>query len=167
MTTNKNTRSALVRGFTLAGALLTAAACTTATQAVAGSCPSDQMAANAMHAPAEGMAPKDVTDNVIAMIDLKDYGREGFLLRTRRLVVQPGGIVPWHSHKERPANIYIVEGAITEYQSTCAVPIEHVAGDVTAEQGDLSHWWKNTGEKAAVLISSDIVPAPMENEPGM
>jgi quercetin dioxygenase-like cupin family protein len=167
MTLNKNTRSALIRSVSLAGALMTAAACTTSTAALAGSCPADQVAANAMQAPPEGMMPKDVTDNVIATIDLKAYGREGYLLRTRRLVIQPGGVVPWHSHQERPANIYIVEGAVTEYQSTCAVPIDHVAGDVTAEHGDLSHWWKNNGDTPAVLISTDIVPAPMENEPGM
>ena len=168
MTLNKNTRSALVRGISLAGALL-AAACTTATatEATQGACPADQVRADAMQPPQEGMSPKDVTDTIIAMIDLKDYGRDGYLLRTRRLVVQPGGIVPWHSHKERPANIYIVEGEITEYQSSCAVPIDHPAGDVTAEHGDLSHWWKNNGDKPAVLISSDIVPAPMENEQGM
>jgi quercetin dioxygenase-like cupin family protein len=112
--------------------------------------------------------PKDVTDNVIASIDLgQGYSIDGKLLRTRRLVVQPGGVVPWHSHAERPANIYIVDGAITEYRSTCSVPIEHKAGDVTAEQGNLSHWWKNNGTKPAVLISSDIVPVPMKNEGGM
>ena len=30
------------------------------------------------------------------------------------LVVQPGGIVPWHSHADRPALIYVVSGEIVE-----------------------------------------------------
>lgn len=136
------------------------------TTAMAGECPADKVGANVMQGGAT--MPKDVTDNVIASIDLgQGYGVDGRLLRTRRLVVQPGGIVPLHSHAERPANIYIVEGAITEYRSTCAVPIDHKAGDVTAESGNLSHWWRNNGTKPAVLISSDIVPAPMKDTGGM
>ena len=57
------------------------------------------------------------------------------MLRLRKLVVQPGGVVPWHEHAARPANILVAEGSITEYRSTCKVPIEHKAGDVTAEFG--------------------------------
>ncbi len=57
------------------------------------------------------------------------------MFRFRKLVVQPGGIVPWHEHSARPANILVVEGSITEYRSTCKVPIEHAAGDVDAEFG--------------------------------
>ncbi len=39
--------------------------------------------------------PKDVTDTVIGAVDLgKEINVEGRQLRTRRLVVQPGGIVP-------------------------------------------------------------------------
>ncbi len=88
---------------------------------------------------------------------------KGNALRLRKLVVQPGGVVPWHAHDARPANILIVEGAITEYRSSCKVPIEHKAGEVTAEFGDLAHWWKNNGEKPAVLYSADILP-PMESD---
>src|SRR4051812_6403193 len=66
------------------------------------------------------MTPSGVTDTVISNIDLKAYGSAGHQLRMRRLVVQPGGIVPWHSHAERPANILVVSGSITEYRSTCA-----------------------------------------------
>jgi quercetin dioxygenase-like cupin family protein len=78
-------------------------------------------------------------------------------LRIRKLVIQPGGIVPWHSHADRPALIYVVEGSITEYSSNCAVPIEHKAGDVSREFGGLSHWWKNNSKKPVVLLSSDII----------
>ena len=134
--------------------------------AMAGECPPDKTGVDVTKPGA--MAPKDVTDTVIASIDLgAQYKIDGRLLRMRKLVVQPGGIVPWHSHAERPANIYIVSGAITEYRSTCAVPIEHAAGDVTAEQGNVSHWWKNNTKAPAVLISSDIVPAPMKDTGGM
>jgi quercetin dioxygenase-like cupin family protein len=134
--------------------------------AIAGDCPPGKTGVDVTKPGA--MAPKDVTDTVIASIDLgAQYKIDGRLLRMRKLVVQPGGIVPWHSHAERPANIYIVSGAITEYRSTCAVPIEHAAGEVTAEQGNVSHWWKNNSKTTAVLISSDIVPAPMKDTGGM
>ena len=34
------------------------------------------------------------------------------LMRIRKLTIEPGGIVPWHSHADRPALILIVEGEI-------------------------------------------------------
>ena len=108
-------------------------------------------------------APKDVTDNVLAEIDLSKemVAANDHLFRMRRLEIQPGGIVPWHSHADRPALIYVVAGEITEYASTCAVPIVHEAGDVSVDAGR-SHWWKNTGSKAVVLISADILHDPKE-----
>jgi quercetin dioxygenase-like cupin family protein len=139
-----------------AAALLATATFFTATGALAGECPAGKTGVDVTKP--GPMAPAGVTDTVIASIDLKAYGFDGRLLRMRRLVVQPGGIVPWHSHGERPANILIVSGTIVEYRSTCSVPIVHKAGDVTAESGALSHWWKNTSRKPAVLISSDILP---------
>jgi quercetin dioxygenase-like cupin family protein len=71
-------------------------------------------------------------------------------------VVKPGGIVPWHSHTDRPAIIYIISGKITEYRSTCAEPIVHRAGESTAEVKGTSHWWKNTGKETVVLLSADL-----------
>jgi quercetin dioxygenase-like cupin family protein len=139
-----------------AAAAALAAASFISAPAFAGECPAGKAGVDVTKP--GPMAPVGVTDTVIASIDLKGYGFDGRALRMRRLVVMPGGIVPWHSHGERPANILVVSGAITEYRSTCAVPIEHKAGDVTAESGNLSHWWKNNTKKPAVLISSDILP---------
>jgi len=138
-----------------------------APQAMAGECPAGKVMAGAMK-PGATM-PKDVTDNVIGSIDLgQGYNIAGKTMRLRKLVIQPGGVVPWHSHAERPANIYVVEGSVTEYRSTCAVPIEHKAGEVAVESGDLAHWWKNNTTKQTVLISADIVATPaMEKEGGM
>ena len=129
--------------------------------AFAGECPADQVAENGMK-PGE-MKPKKVTDEVISSIDLSAKGDawKNSTLRMRKLVVQPGGVVPWHAHDMRPANILVVSGSITEYRSTCKVPILHKAGDVTAEFGHLSHWWKNNGKKPAVLYSADILTQDM------
>jgi quercetin dioxygenase-like cupin family protein len=64
--------------------------------------------------------------------------------------------VPWHAHSDRPALILISSGQITEYASTCAVPIVHKAGDITAERHPTSHWWKNHGTTPVVIHSFDL-----------
>jgi quercetin dioxygenase-like cupin family protein len=120
-----------------AAAACVAAIALSAAPAFAGECPADQVGANAL--PDAATMPARVTDDVIASIDLGNgYGVPGRNLRMRRLVVEPGGVVPLHSHSERPANIYIVKGEVTEYRSTCRVPIQHRAGEVVAEQGETS-----------------------------
>lgn len=125
--------------------------------AFAGECPTDKVGVDVTKPGAS--KPVGVTDTVIAAIDLarQDDKFAGHIFRMRRMVIQPGGVVPWHSHGDRPANILMVEGTLTEYSSTCAVPIQHKAGDVVAEFGALSHWWKNNTKKPAVLISADIL----------
>lgn len=127
-----------------------------ATSASAGTCPADQMRADARTA-GETM-PAKVTDTELAFVALggEINGLDNRRLRLRRLVVQPGGVVPWHSHTDRPALIMTVSGQITEYNSTCAVGIEHKAGDVAQEKKGVSHWWKNNGRVPAVLIAADI-----------
>lgn len=126
--------------------------------AQAGECPADKMKDGAV---ATGeMMPKDVTDTVLASIDLAPKGDAfaGEMLRLRKLVIQPGGVVPWHDHANRPANIYVVSGTVTEYRSNCTVPVVHKAGDTVAEYGaTLAHWWKNTGDEPVVLISADLL----------
>jgi quercetin dioxygenase-like cupin family protein len=152
---------------TLALTALTLGTTVPATSAFAGDCPADQVAEDGMKP--GPMMPKAVTDTVIQSIDLTPKGEawKGSMLRMRKLVVQPGGIVPWHSHEMRPANILIVSGSITEYRSTCKVPIRHKKGDVTAEFGHLSHWWKNNGKVPAVLYSSDILSPEMHDDAAM
>jgi len=134
----------------------------TAAPAFAGDCPADQVGVDVTK-PGPSM-PKDVTDEVISSIDLSSKGDafKGTMFRFRKLVVQPGGIVPWHEHSARPANILVAEGSITEYRSTCKVPIEHAAGDVTPEFGALAHWWQNNGKVPAILYSADILPPAMD-----
>ena len=123
--------------------------------AFAGDCPANAMRAGARTS--GETVPKAVTDNVLSSIALGDQiGVDGRQLRLRKLVVQPGGVVPWHSHTDRPALIITVEGSITEYRSSCAVPIEHPAGDVAREVKGVSHWWRNNTKKPVVLLSADV-----------
>ena len=133
-----------------------------ATAAQAGGCPADQTKPDVR--PPVDLKPVGVTDTVIAMIDVdKEQGIKDRTMRMRKLVVEPGGVVPWHSHAERPAIIYIIEGEINEYASNCAVPIPHKAGDVVAETKGISHWWKNLGDKTVVLLSADLLKDPTDH----
>ena len=136
-----------------AAAIAVAAAGSFATPAAAGQCATP--GANAL-ADAPTM-PKGVADTVIGAINLgPEINVDGRQLRTRRLVVQPGGIVPIHSHMDRPALIYTLSGSITEHSSACSAPIEHKAGDISREADGLSHYWINHGKAPAVLLSSDV-----------
>jgi hypothetical protein len=52
---------------------------------------------------------------------------------------------------------------IIEYASNCAGPIVHKAGDVVAETPEISHWWKNLGDKTVVLLSADLLHDPNDH----
>jgi quercetin dioxygenase-like cupin family protein len=158
-----NTRKSRLHA--MIGAGIVAAGMAASGPVLAADCPAGKTGVDVMKP--GPMMPSGVTDTVISSVDLGAYGQPGKLLRTRRLILQPGGIVPWHSHRERPANIYILSGSVTEYRSTCAVPIVHDAGDITAESGNLSHWWKNTGSGEAVILSSDIFTTPAQTMSAM
>jgi quercetin dioxygenase-like cupin family protein len=148
------------RSLLLASALLGASVI--ASSASAGECPADQKKTDAREA--VDLKPVGVTDTVIAMIDVEqEQGIEDRKFRMRKLTIEPEGIVPWHSHGDRPAIIYIIEGEIHEYASNCAVPIVHKAGDVVAETSAVSHWWKNLGDKTAVLLSADLLKDPNDH----
>ena len=128
-----------------------------ASAAFAGTCPADQTKTDvraAVTTPAKG-----VTDTVLAAINLanepiKATDRQ---LRFRKLTIEPGGIVPWHSHTDRPAIIFVQEGEIYEYASNCAVPILHKEGEIRPEVQGTSHWWENKGTKTVILYVGDIL----------
>jgi quercetin dioxygenase-like cupin family protein len=117
--------------------------------AQAGECPADKVSTGVR---TQGETqPKGVTDTVLASIDLS---KEKVSL-------------PWHSHEDRPALIYIVSGTIEEYASTCSVPIVHKAGEVSVEKSGVQHWWKNIGKAPVVLLSSDVFHDMPKADPHM
>lgn len=135
-------------------------------------CPADQRKEDVRQAPTDQVwdggklqSNNSITDVITATIDvtkppvnIKDRS-----FRLRMLTIQPGGIVPWHRHADRPAIAYLLEGEITEYASNCAVPVKHTAGDVIVETPNLSHWWKNFSDKKAVIISADLLKGEDDN----
>ena len=142
-----------------AAALLAGVSMLAATAASANGCPAGQEGSNPLANAAT--KPAGVTDTVLEQIDLSQQmvKLDDHMLRIRRLVIQPGGIVPMHDHADRPALIYIVSGEITEFASDCKVGIVHKAGD-SSRDADLKHWWKNMSKKKVVLISADILHDP-------
>lgn len=130
--------------------------------AQAGECPADKQGVD-LTEPTD-VAAKDVTDMVLGAIDLEKEPAaiDDRTLRLRRLEIQPGGIVPWHSHGDRPAIIYVVSGEVLEYASDCAVPIVHSAGEVSIETNGVSHWWQNKGTEKVILLSADILHDPAD-----
>ena len=128
-----------------------------AAPAFAGECPADKVGANPL--PGAASAPVGVMEKELSSIDL---GKESVQLPQRRLrfrhmEIQPGGIVPLHSHGDRPALIMVNQGQIFEYSSKCTVPITHKAGEIARESNGLMHWWKNEGNVVVVLTIADIV----------
>lgn len=139
---------------------------------LAAECPADQKKENVRAAPSDQVwdggklqSTNSIIDMITATIDVTkppvDIKDRSF--RLRRLEVEPGGIVPWHNHADRPAIAYLLKGKLTEYASNCAVPVEHTAGDVIVETPNLSHWWKNFGDKRAVVISADLLKGKDDN----
>ena len=126
--------------------------------AIAGQCPAGKSGTALVTDP--NLPASGVTDTVLATIDVASEPAkiDGRSFRLRRLEIAPGGVVPWHSHSDRPAIIYVVTGEVTEYASTCAVPIVHKAGEAIPELHATSHYWRNTGKTKAVLLSSDLLP---------
>jgi quercetin dioxygenase-like cupin family protein len=131
----------------------------TASATFAGECPTDKRVGDGNGQKDAGHAAKGVTDVVVTTLDVaneKSVMVKGRLFRGRRLDIAPGGIVPWHSHGDRPALLLISAGEITEYASTCTVPIVHRAGDITAEKAPTSHWWQNHGKTPVVIHAFDL-----------
>jgi quercetin dioxygenase-like cupin family protein len=154
----KSFQSSALALSTIAGALVIGVPA-----AFAGECPASKITTDGQKAGAT--AHKDVAEKLLGQIDLskEKIAVADHHLRMRRLDIKPGGEVAWHSHAERPALIYVVSGTITEYASTCAEPIVHTTGELSIENGGLSHWWKNTSKEPVVLISADIAADPKDH----
>jgi len=128
------------------------------TGALAGQCPADQVLTEPRvieEAPDVG-----VTRPVLHEVDMTGWrGMGDFHLRMRLLTVDVGGIVPTHSHEDRPSIVYVLSGEIVEHTEFCAVPVVHKTGESSPEFGaGHRHWWANETDQPVVLISADVIP---------
>ena len=128
-----------------------------AAPALAGECPAGKAGVNTRAGAAT--APIGVTESELASIDLskENVKLEERRLRFRHMEIQPGGVVPLHSHADRPALIMVNAGEIYENSSKCLVPILHRVGEISREFLGTQHWWKNEGTATVVLTIADIV----------
>jgi len=124
----------------------------------AGGCPDGKTVADGKGQAMSKLPANGVTDTIISTNDVSaaPFNIKDRTLRLRRLEVQPGGVVPWHSHGDRPAIIYIISGQIVEYASTCSVPIVHKTGEANPEAYTTQHWWRNETNEPVVLLSADL-----------
>ena len=81
-------------------------------------------------------------------------GMAGRQLRSRWTTVAPGGTIGNHSHKDRPAIEYVLEGKFTEYRN--GVMRELGPGDYVVADKDTTHAWENKGITPVVLLPVDI-----------
>lgn len=103
-----------------------------------------------------------IESEVLAMVPL---GREfdvmpAYSLRSRRISVEPGGVIAVHQHQSRPGILYMLEGQMTEHRIDSDTPLIRRKDEVSTEVHGLIHWWINDSVEKAVVYVVDIVLTP-------
>ena len=98
---------------------------------------------------------KGIDAQVVGTIDLGP-DMPNYQLRLRKITFEAGGVAAMHSHKERPAFAYVLEGTLTELRDG-GYKKEYGPGDVITESRDVTHWAENKGTTKAVLVGVDII----------
>ena len=73
----------------------------------------------------------------------------------RMLTIEPGGYIGIHSHKDRPAVVYVMQGSDEVGLSDGSKKMLH-AGDTSTATKDTTHYHRNLGTDNVVLIAVDI-----------
>ncbi|NQW09889.1 MAG: cupin domain-containing protein [Alphaproteobacteria bacterium] len=117
--------------------------------------PERQALENAFTGPKAGKA---ISNKVLGEFDMTNEipGMDGRFMRLRYWTIQPGGVVPVHSHANRPGLIYILGGEILEHRSDRAEPKVHGPGTISLENDGISHWWSNEGDTPVTLLGFDV-----------
>ncbi|MCA8885445.1 MAG: cupin domain-containing protein [Hyphomonadaceae bacterium] len=117
-------------------------------------CPNGRTLENANHeafGPQHGVVATDIALTPLA----NDPTRA---VRMRRIVVEPGGVIAWHTHEQVQGSALVVSGEMTEIRNSCVDPIRYHAGDVAMEDAQTAHGWRNDGDVPAVIIVAHVVP---------
>lgn len=123
------------------------------------SCPAERRQANARSegfGPSSGVQAEDIAFTPLA----SDPTR---VLRLRRIVVAPGGIIAWHEHAALQGMALLVSGEMVELRNSCLDPILYRAGDVAIEDAATAHSWRNESNTEAVILVSHVLAALPEN----
>ena len=82
-------------------------------------------------------------------------GMAGRQLRLRLISLEPGGQTRLHSHKNRPAVLYVLEGSVAIISADGREKVLH-AGDTSSATGNTTHWVRNAGTVPVVWVMTDI-----------
>jgi quercetin dioxygenase-like cupin family protein len=104
------------------------------------------------------MATPKTRATVMSTVDLAP-DMPGYQLRLRHVVFEPGGVIGMHSHQERPAFSYLLEGTLTVGREGGDVR-EYKPGDVITESRDITRWGENRGTSQVVIVSVDLIKKP-------
>ena len=117
--------------------------------------------AQALHAQAAPKDNKGFTTTKSQTLDLRPEiaGMAGRQLRMRVLKIEPGGHIGLHSHKNRPAVVYFLQGTDTVAQEDGSAKTFH-PGDVSSANKETMHWHRNDGKDDVLLIAVDIFQPP-------
>jgi len=78
-------------------------------------------------------------------------------VRMRRITIEPGGVIAWHTHDAVQGMALLVSGEMIEFRNSCLDPIRYRAGDVAIEDAQTAHGWRNESDQTAVVIVSHVV----------
>jgi quercetin dioxygenase-like cupin family protein len=98
---------------------------------------------------------KSVDATVVGTVDLAP-DMPGYQLRLRNIAFEPGGVAGIHSHRDRPAFAYVLEGTLTELRPGGYVR-QYKAGEAITESRDVTHWAENRGGSRVVIVGVDII----------
>lgn len=118
------------------------------------------LASTVQIANSEDAAPKGnkgFTASKTTVVDLgpEIEGMAGRQLRMRMLTIEPGGYIGIHSHKDRPAVVYVMQGTDEVGQADGSKKTLH-AGDTSTATKDTTHYHRNLGNDNVILIAVDV-----------
>lgn len=98
-----------------------------------------------------------VSGQVMAKVELPtDFDvSQGRLLRMREVTIAPGGFLPMHSHADRPAVAYVLQGTMTEYVEGEEHPVVVTAGQAYSTHRR-PHALLNRGDIPVVFLEIDL-----------
>lgn len=100
---------------------------------------------------------KGFTASKTTVVDLgpEIEGMTGRQLRMRVLTIEPGGYIGIHSHKNRPAVVYFMQGTDEVGLADGSKKVLH-PGETSATPGSTTHYHRNVGKDNVVLIAVDV-----------
>lgn len=88
-----------------------------------------------------------------------DLGPEltGRKLRMRVITIEPGGVVPLHSHKDNPTIAHYYGGKLTEFSADGKMVQERGGGATFADGREINHWYENRSGSAVTVAVADVI----------